>query len=266
MQTNSSIATDRRQQYLGELFSNSGYPVVLAETASTLDISAAGCTEADNKILILLPIPAPASLLEDLQDTLHINHIVLGGNLPKTFTDFCNSKHISYIDYFKFPEIAIQNAVATAEGAICNAIQLCSFNLQGSCALVIGFGKCGEVLADKLAGLKCHVSVSTRSPIAKARAASYGYSLFEKACYPKCNLIFNTAPAPVITPEIIDCLQKDTVIIDIASRPGGTDFNYCIKKGITARHCPGLPGKFSPKTSAEILFEHVQDKVKALTG
>lgn len=264
MQTDPSLETDRRQQYLVELFVNSGYHVVLAKAASTLDLTAASISETGDKILVLLPIPAPTSLLKDLQSTLQANHIVLGGNLPKDFTDFCVSKQISYIDYFKYPEIAIRNAVATAEGAICNAIQLSRFNLQGSHALVIGFGKCGEVLADKLSGMKCHVIVSTRDPIAKARAVSYGYTLFANDSYQDCNLIFNTAPALVITPAIIDQLRQDTVIIDIASRPGGTDFNYCLQKGIIAKHCPGLPGKFSPKTSAEILFEHIQDKVATL--
>lgn len=264
MQTDSSLETDRRQQYLIASFMRSGYPVILAKDASALDLTAASVSETDHKILVLLPIPATASLLKELQGTLHSNHIVLGGNLPKDFTDFCVSRKISYIDYFKYPEIALQNAVATAEGAIYNAIQLSCFNLQGSHALVIGFGKCGEILADKLAGMKCHVSVSTRDSIAKARAVSYGYTLFAKDSYQDCDLIFNTAPALVITPKVIDRLKSDTVIIDIASSPGGTDFNYCLKKGITAKHCPGLPGRFSPKTSAEILLEHIQDKVAEL--
>ena len=51
----------------------------------------------------------------------------------------------------------------------------------------------------------------------------------------------------------IDKLSNEAVIIDIASVPGGTDVVYCKEKGITAVHSLGLPGKYSPKTSGEIL-------------
>ena len=77
--------------------------------------------------------------------------------------------------------------------------------------------------------------------------------------------LFNTAPAKVITPSVIDRLSPDTVIIDIASHPGGVDYNYCIKKDIEARHCPGLPGKLSPKTSAEIIYKNICDLLQNMT-
>ncbi|MCI8562084.1 MAG: hypothetical protein HFH69_01045 [Lachnospiraceae bacterium] len=256
--------TDRRQRYLGEFLINCGYQVVLAETAPELDVEAAGYEELSGKVLVLLPIPAPPKLLAHLKESLTMQHIVLGGNLPKDFIDFCNNSQIAYIDYFKNPAIAIENAVATAEGAICEAIQASDLNLHQSQVLVVGFGKCGEVLADKLAGLKCNVSISTRSPMAKSRARAYGYQILEDSSYSKFNIIFNTAPAMVITAPIIDQLKSDTVIIDIASSPGGTDFNYCLQKGIKAKLCPGIPGKYSPKTSAKILFNQIQEQLKEL--
>ena len=130
--------------------------------------------------------------------------------------------------------------------------------------LVIGFGKCGEILADKLAGLKCHVTISTRDATARARAKAYGYDLLSDNSYQKFNILFNTAPALVIGRSVIDQLSSDAVIIDIASAPGGTDFNYCAEKGIQAKLCPGIPGKYSPKTSAKILYGHIQEKLSNL--
>lgn len=266
MHTNTPFptVTDRRQRYLGEFLINSGYQVVLAETAPELDVEAAGYEEVSGRMLVLLPIPAPPTLLSQLKESLTAQHIVLGGNLPKDFIDFCNDRQISYIDYFQNPAIAIENAVATAEGAICQAIQTSDINLHQSQVLVIGFGKCGEILADKLAGLNCYVSISTRNPMAKSRAKAYGYQLLEEDSYSEFDIIFNTAPAMVITPSIIDQLQNDAIIIDIASSPGGTDFNYCLQKGIIAKHCPGIPGKYSPKTSAKILFDQIQQQLKEI--
>ncbi len=248
---------DRRQKYLGEYLTKSGYSVILAETSTDLDLEVASYTETEEKKLVLLPVPASASLLNKLKTTLTSRHIVLGGNLPEDFIAFCKKQAIAYIDYIKFPTIAIENAVATAEGAISQAICSSDYNLHQSRVLVIGFGKCGEILADKLSGLKCQVFISTRNEEAQARAKSYGYRLLSDTAYADMDLIFNTAPAPVITKKVIDQLSQDTVIIDIASKPGGTDFNYCVQKGILAKHCPGLPGKYSPKTSAKIIYDHI---------
>ncbi|RKI28778.1 dipicolinate synthase [bacterium 1xD8-6] len=266
MQSNSSFHTDtdRRQRYLGEFLMKSGYHVILAETSPELDLAAASISEYNNRLLVLLPVPAPTVLLKRLRESLTPQHIVLGGNIPKEFTAFCDENKIAYIDYFKYPAIAIENAVATAEGAICEAISTSEYNLHHSEVLVIGFGKCGEILADKLAGLKCHVTISTRDAIARARAKAYGYDLLSDNSYQKFNILFNTAPALVIGRSVIDQLSSDAVIIDIASAPGGTDFNYCAEKGIQAKLCPGIPGKYSPKTSAKILYGHIQEKLSNL--
>ena len=267
MQTTPSFhtETDRRQRYLGEFLMNNGYHVILAETSPELDCITTSSTSNNDKLLVLLPIPASTVLLQHLRENLTPQHIVLGGNLPEDFTSFCGSQGISCIDYFKYPTIAIENAVATAEGAICQAIQTSEYNLHQSEVLVIGFGKCGEILADKLKGLKCNVTISTRDETARARAKAYGYRLLADSSYSSFDILFNTAPAPVIDASVIDTLKSDAVIIDIASAPGGTDFNYCAEKGIVAKHCPGIPGKYSPKTSAKILFDHVQEKLSDIS-
>ena len=246
---------DRRQKYLGSLLSDAGYQVILAENTPDLDIKAAELSERENAVFVLLPVPVSSTLLSQIKHRLNPAHIVLGGNLPKDFLAFCEEQQILTIDYMKFQSVAMKNAVATAEGAICQAITSSDINLHKSRCLVIGFGKCGEILAAKLQALGCQVWVSTRDELAKAKAFAYGYE--EHDSYDNYDFIFNTAPALVITPSVIDKLKTDTVIIDIASKPGGCDFNYCIQKGITAKHCPGLPGKYAPKSSADIIYEEI---------
>lgn len=246
---------DRRQKYLGALLSEAGYHVILAEGTPDLDIRAAEVPERENATLVLLPVPASSTLLSQIKNRLTASHIVLGGNLPENFLSYCEKENITVIDYMKFQTVAMKNAVATAEGAICQAITSSDINLHNSRCLIIGFGKCGEILAKKLQGLDCHVWVSTRDELAKAKAFAYGYR--EHTSYKDYDFIFNTAPAPIITPSVIDQLRPEAVIIDIASKPGGCDFNYCIRKGIMAKHCPGLPGKYAPRSSAEIIFEEV---------
>lgn len=44
-----------------------------------------------------------------------------------------------------------------------------------------------------------------------------------------------------------------TLVIDLASKPGGTDFRYAEKRGVKALLAPGLPGIVAPKTAGQIL-------------
>ena len=77
--------------------------------------------------------------------------------------------------------------------------------------------------------------------------------MFERPDYLEYDYIINTVPARILTKEVIDKFNRQVVVIDIASIPGGTDFEYCARQNITAIHSLSLPGKYSPKTSGEIL-------------
>ena len=59
----------------------------------------------------------------------------------------------------KDESIAVFNAVATAEGAILEAMLHKQTNIHHSRTLVLGYGRCGKVLSEKLKGLSAHVTV-----------------------------------------------------------------------------------------------------------
>lgn len=48
-------------------------------------------------------------------------------------------------------------------------------------------------------------------------------------------------------------MPAHTLVIDLASKPGGTDFRYAEKRGVKALLAPGLPGIVAPKTAGQIL-------------
>ena len=77
----------------------------------------------------------------------------------------------------------------------------------------------------------------------------------------KYDFIFNTVPAPVLTKERLQGVKPEVCIIDIASRPGGTDFSYCQESSIFAKLCLGLPGIYAPKSSAGILMEVIKKTI-----
>lgn len=151
------------------------------------------------------------------------------------------------------------------EGAIAHAILESNITLHNSNTLVLGYGRCGKVLCDKLKGIGANVTVCTRNPIDLALSESLGYNIIPfsrvKRYAGKFQFIFNTIPAPVLTSSCLNKINQKTVIIDIASVPGGTDFNYAKKKGINAKLCLGIPGKTAACSSGEILAEAILNKL-----
>jgi len=74
---------------------------------------------------------------------------------------------------------------------------------------------------------------------------------------------FNAVPARVVCEDILSLLSRHAVVIDIASMPGGVDFDYCKEHDIPYKHSLGIPGKLSPKTSGMILADAVREAVSA---
>ena len=114
------------------------------------------------------------------------------------------------------------------------------------------------MLAGKLKALDAAVTIAARSPEALAYAEAAGYQTCRiseiKEILPSFNFIFNTIPALILDKNHLACVDPGVTIIDIASQPGGVDFEYAIKHNLNARLCLGLPGKVSPKTSADIIL------------
>lgn len=257
-----SYGNDKRQKFLGNMLAEYGFKILdvpgpeeqLAGIQNSLPLEQ--CEDISGTEILLLPVAAPKETLAGIIPFIHSGTYIIGGVLPDYLIDICNSEHAMFLDYMKIPEIAIQNAVATAEGAICEAIKASSINIQSSQCLVTGYGRCGTVIADKLSCLKAAVSVLTIKSEDIAKAAANGYNI-ASGDFSRYDFIFNTAPAPVITPGRINTMKGSCIIIDIASKPGGTDFEYCKSRGITAKHCLGLPATYSPKTSAKIIFDEI---------
>ena len=72
------------------------------------------------------------------------------------------------------------------------------------------------------------------------------------------NIIINTVPSVIIDRKILEKLNKNCIIIDVASAPYGTDFAVASEFGINAIQCPSLPGKVAPKTAGEIIADLLQ--------
>lgn len=268
---------DKRQVYLAKALIDKGYHVYTYQIAESIQHEK--CTQLNslneifNKCSVLIgPIPLtknvmPAELISShFTSLLKKGHFLIGGMIPLALTDICDNKKISYYDLMKDEKITILNAIATAEGTIMEAIQASKINLHHSNCLVLGYGRCAKALAGKLRGMDANVCVGARSKEALAYAEAAGFRAINlsdiKNFLPSYDFIFNTIPSLILDKNCLELVKQDVTIIDIASAPGGVDYEYAAQRNLNAKLCLGLPGKVSPKTSADILLNEITKLLK----
>ena len=71
------------------------------------------------------------------------------------------------------------------------------------------------------------------------------------------DIVFNTVPAPVIDKAVLNKAQKSTLFIDLASKPGGIDFDEARLCGIDTIWSLSLPGKVAPATAGEFVKDTI---------
>lgn len=214
---------------------------------------------------LVFPLFPPIKLLTRALDYGNGNALFCAGLPSKEFILMANEHGFSVYDYMSDPHVTMLNGVATAEGAIAEAIRLSPLTLQDAGGLVIGFGRCGELLSLKCRSLGCNLTVYDWNPHVLSHAQAHGFPVIEDLTdLGPYAVIFNTAPYLNLTAEVLQTAAEDAAIIDLASSPGGTDFAYCKQQGIKAKLCPSLPAIFAPKTSGIILAHAIHNRLVKL--
>ena len=175
----------------------------------------------------------------------------------------CNfqNENFNIIDLNTREDFAFLNAVPTAEGAIYYALNNTEKSLFESEVLVTGFGRVAMILADRLKGLGCNVTVTARNIKALSHAYSMGYNTVNlqriHEVFQRFDIIFQTIPSLVLTEKVISQAKENCVIIELSSQSLGTDCNYAISHNVKVVHAPALPEKISPITAGNILTKCV---------
>ena len=171
--------------------------------------------------------------------------------------EMCRQHDQKLIEILDRDDVAIYNSIPTMEGALMMAIQNTDITIHGSTCIVLGLGRTGMTLARALHLLGARVKVGARRPEHLARIFEMGLTPFHLQDLAEqvrdVDMIFNTIPKSVLTAQMLARMPQHTFILDLASRPGGTDFRYAEKRGIKALLAPGLPGIVAPKTAGQII-------------
>ena len=165
-------------------------------------------------------------------------------------------------------ELAISNAVPTAEGAVQLAMEHLPITIHGAKVLIIGFGRVGRLTAQRFQAMGARVSVAARKydQLAWAQAMGFGGEHLSNLKGWLCgyDLIVNTVPAQVLGREELEDIKPDCLILDLASKPGGVDLGAAGALGLTVIWALSLPGKVAPVTAGAAIRDTIYNMLREI--
>lgn len=195
-------------------------------------------------------------LIDDFLENIS-GKILVSGVLKEDIRTKCNENDIKFLDLMDYEEFSILNAEATSEGAIKKAIEMSEKTLNDSNILILGNGRIGKALAHNLSGFTSKIYVEARKQKDIALIKTMGYNCVDLKELDNflndMDIIFNTIPSLILDSSRIDKLKKDVCIIDLASKPGGVDFEHCAKEKLNVSWYLAVPSKDSPYSAARYI-------------
>ncbi|MBO4293520.1 MAG: dipicolinate synthase subunit DpsA [Clostridia bacterium] len=205
--------------------------------------------------ILNLPLSSKIIELEDFASWLD-NKALFAGSIPEDFYEITKDIKVVITDLMKIEELAVLNIIATAEGAISKIIENTDYNLQGSNVLIIGFGRIGKILSNKLRLLGANVTCSARKTSDLAWIEAYGYepvNTYELGKLENYDIIINTVPQIIVTKEKLEKVNNNCLLLELASKPGGFDLDAVEQLDLNYVPALGLPGKIAAKSTASYL-------------
>ena len=271
----SIIGGDIRQIYAAKELKKRGYDVYVCgfENLDNQEYKSLDITEVISKSdYIILPLPVtrdkiylnapfsntPIKISDNLFSECE-NKVIFGG-IVTSLSERVKNTNIKLKDYYDREDFMILNAIPTAEGAIRVALEEYKNTLWNSKVLVVGYGRIGKVLANRLKGIGSNVTVSARNPRDVAWARSNNFETINISKIDSgldFDIIFNTVPKKVLVHENMNFIKNCKLIIDLASLPGGVDKDSAKKFGIEVINALGLPGKFFPECAGRIIVDTI---------
>lgn len=283
IETFAVIGGDLRSSYLAGLLASDGYKVITSGFDSTdLPPCVTGCTNPAQAVsfsdCVILPMPvttdgttvnAPFSRmrisLDQVLNAMQPSQKLVGGAISPIVKSEAQQRGLQIFDYLEREELAIQNAVPTAEGAIQLAMEELPITIWNSNCLITGFGRIARILSRDLIALGAKVTVCARKISDLAWAETIGCktaNIANIADAGSFDVVFNTVPYLIFTRDVLQKTDKNTLLIDLASRPGGVDFNAAADLQIKTIWALSLPGRVAPKTAGAIIKNTILNMIK----
>ena len=281
------LGGDERQIIMARELARRGYPIKVWGLGACGERIGAGllCRDwaaaIEDAKAVILPLPASADGIRVhcplqcpdlfLRMTTLLDAIagrrLLGGRLSEAVLSIAEQKAIEAIDYFESEVLQLKNALPTVEGAIEVAMRELPVTIDGVSAAVIGYGRIGALLGERLWALGADVTVYARRPEQLALAELHhhrvkrlirrGEESVPEGFPSDLRVIFNTVPQWIFPCEVLERLPSNCLLIDLASAPGGIDRAAAQALGLRTVWATALPGKCAPESAGIILADTI---------
>lgn len=253
-----------RAAELVRLLKRDGYSVSACGVETESPVSLETALKAD---VVILPVPLcnPGGTLNcpgaeipatELLAKFRRGQDVFAGLVPNEIKLQAQAAGIRLRDYMEWEPMAIANAAATADAALCLTVGETRDTLAGKRCLVLGFGRIGKLLCQRLRGAGADAAAAARNPNDRAWIRALGYAALDisrlagRLAY--FQIVYNTVPAPILGAELLRELPPDCFLMDLASK-AGIDADAASGRGLSCVWARGLPGKVVPRGAAAIL-------------
>lgn len=269
------VGGDERAVFAAEELAKDNEVAALYLDKALLSEKVRKLSESEPADCVILPVPVESNRLGALNapfsqggisasavlEKLPEGTLVCGGKISGRLKECGAQNGLRMSDLMQRPEFVAGNAAITAEAAAAILMQRTDFALFGRSVLVIGWGRIGKLLAQKLKALGMRVFVMSRNAESRAMARSLGYgSLAPTDALPRIDAVANTAPAAVLTD--LSRISSPCILLELASAPGGIDAAAAQRLGHRYFAAPGLPGKYAPRTAGVLIAETAKSIVK----
>ena len=190
--------------------------------------------------------------------------------MPIKFLEEAARKGIKTVDYFDSESFQIKNAYTTAEAALNIAMNSLLKNIRGARFAVTGYGRISKQLVRLLRMLDASVTVAARKESDLTWAKLCGCEVLNisgreavSVLSTGYDVIFNTVPYLLFDEEFLRNVDKKTLLIELASSPGGIDVSAAKKLKSAVLWAASLPGKYAPESAGELIAECVRDIIEA---
>lgn len=199
--------------------------------------------------------------LENIISAMSEKAVLLGGSIPRSIAVKAQARGIKVYDYFLSEKLQIKNAYITAEAALSVAMNSLDRCIRGSRVAVTGTGRISRLLSELLVSVGADVCTVGRSNDKLVYFELSGCETlimnenWQDELLEGYDVIFNTVPSWLFDRNFLENVDKDTLIIELASAPGGVDICAARELMSNVRWAPSLPGKYAPYSAGKLIAE-----------
>ena len=198
---------------------------------------------------------------EKIIDAIEDGANVVLGKCTDGARTLAENRNITLYNIMQNERFQAVNSRLTAEGALMLMIEHSIKSISDCNVLVLGFGRMGSAVANLLNKLNVSLDIATTSSVRPAYAFANNVVPMQDFDFSPYDIVINTVPLDVVNDADLMSMKKDTVYIDLASKPA-INLEYARYLGVDANIYPALPAKTCPYSAARAMQEYILEVIK----